>query len=188
MKKLFSILLAAALCLGLAACGPNQTVPATDEQKTAVIDAAKACIESEAFTTAVRLYEETTAETARTPKVVVALTHKYDDHEGYPVDAVFFKIEADVALTDENGEVTGFQDSVCFAVDNLTGTVYDSLTWEQWLNNTDGTITGAQDAILLCLNSPVVTQGKNTILYSEQETTIFFENADLKEINAALAG
>jgi len=189
MKKLLSVLLTAALCLGLAACGgPIDTVAATDEQKTAVIEAAKACFASEAYQTAVALYEQTTGEKAGAPEILTALTHRYDDHQGYTVDAVFFNVKTNVAITDATGEVTGFYDKVQFAVDNSTGKVYDSLTWQDWLNNTDGTISSAEDALLLCLNSPVVIEGKNTILYSEAETTTFFEKADLNEINAAVNG
>ena len=189
MKKLFSLLLAAALCLGLAACGgPIKAAPATDEQKTAVIDAAKNCLQSEAFTTAVRLYEERTGETARTPKVVTALTHYCEDWEGCTVDAVFFRIEADVAVLDESGEVFGFTDCVLFAVDSTTGKVYDSLTYQKQLNELTGSINSVEDALLFCLNTPAVSEGKNTQLWSETETTTFFEKDDLKAINAALAG
>ena len=188
-KKFLALLAAAALCLALAACGgPIKTEAATDTQKTAVTDAAKACLASEGYQTAVRLYEETTGAAACAPQLLTAIVYHCDDYEGHVVDAIFFRVKADVATTDASGEVTGFTDSILFGVDTATGTVYDSLTYEEQLNNVDGVIDSAEEAILFAMNTPAVCEGKNVQLWSDTETATFFEKADLEEINAALAG
>ena len=188
MKKFFALLAAAVLGLALTACGPIETASATDAQKAAVTDAAKACLASEAYQNAVRLYEETTGETACAPELLTAIVHHCEDYDGYTVDAIFFRVKADVAVIDASGAVIGFTDSIRFAVDTTTGTVYDSLTYEERLNNLTGAIGSVEDAILLAMNTPAVCDGKNVQLWSETETSTFFEKADLKEINTAVKG
>ena len=185
MKKLLCTLLALTLCLCLMACG--STVPvedASDADKQLVLTAAKTCLGTDAFNGYLDQYAALTGEDRAVPEIVDAVLYHCDDIEGFPVDAVFFRVSANVAWSGVNGDA--MHDTVLFAIDNTTGTVYDSITHENELVSFDGTITSAEDAILACMNSPVLFEGADDFIWGETETASRFSKSDIKELNAAL--
>jgi len=188
MKKACSILLALLLCLTLAACAAEpQKVPeadATDGEKQAVIDAAKDFFASETFANYVQLYKDTFGEDAAAPEIINALTFRCEV-EGYDLDLLLFNVKADAAV-DINGEIFG-ADMLQFAVDRTDGTVYDSLSNMEFLNSFTGNIDSYEAAVLCFLNSGVLMNNTDDYIWSEHEEGTRFTQADIDEINAAIA-
>jgi len=186
MKKTLCALLALLMCLCLAACGtdiPVENASAADKQ--AVIDAAKTCLASTAFNGYLDLYATLTGEARSVPEIADALTYHCDDFEGHTLNLIFFRVKADVACID--GATPVIYDSVLFAIDTDSGTVYDSITHQEGVNSFDGTVESIEDAIFACLCSPVVMSAEDGIIWTETETSSRFTKADLKDLNAALA-
>lgn len=186
MKKVLCLLLAAVLCFGLVACKENvKAQPASDTDKQAVISAAKQCFESEAFVTAVELYETTFGEEATAPEIINALTFKWEDFNGIAVDFILFHVKADGAFL-RDGETIVF-DSVQFAVDRTTGTVYNSMELQDKMNNPPATNETMEDAAAWAMISSTLKQNTSDWVWTEMEESTRFTKSDIKEINQALA-
>lgn len=186
MKKLLSFLLAVVMCWCLVSCGEKkvEVIDASNEQMQAVIDAAQAYFESEQFKGYVELFENTYGQDAKQPEVVVAFTFKYDDVMGQAYDLILFNIKLDAAV-DTGGEIIGY-DSVQVIIDNITGTVYDSIVYREECLEFDGNIETYEDGIFGFLNSGVLYEGSDDYLYSEMEISTRFTKDNIKQINKAL--
>ena len=179
MKRIMSFVLAIFMVLSMMACGGKvEAVDATDEQKQAVIQAAKACLNSEEFVSRVKVYENSTGETAKKPEITVAYTFQCDV-EGFNMDLILFEVKAMYLVEEENAVF----DRVQFVVDNKSGKIYDSATYQQQMNNFDGVIDSEEKAIIMLMN---INFSTNSYLWSETETSTKFTGKDLKEINAAI--
>ncbi|MBE6878271.1 MAG: hypothetical protein E7488_03780 [Ruminococcaceae bacterium] len=191
MKKFISILMAAALCLSLAACGGEPTIEktaASDSEKQAVIDASKKFFESETYTNGIALYEETFGEKPALPQFVAAYTLKCDDVEGFAVDYVLCNVKAGIAWTASNGEVMS-NDVILFIVDNKTGTVYDTISCDAQLAEFDFVLETEEDIALSFLCSGILHEGSSDgYFWGETETTTRFIASDLKEIQKTVIG
>ena len=186
MKKFVSLFMAAVLCLGLVACGDKKidTVKATDSEKQTVINAAVKFFESDVFVKGAALHEELSGEAAELPELLSAYTLKYDDVEGYNVDLVLCNVKVWVTM-EKNGEYIAF-DKVQFIVDNKTGTVYDSVNYEDAKNNFNGTISSEEDVMIMFLNHGILYEGGDGYFWCDAETSTRFKGSDLKEINKAV--
>ena len=182
MKKLFKSLLLISLCLGLVACGGDvKEKDASNEEKQAVILAAKQCLESDGFKSAVELYETTFETEACEPEIINALTFKYDDYEGMAVDFILFNIKADT-LTMKNGE--GYaHESIQFVVDRTTGTVYNSLELEEKMVSMPIPIQTTEDAAAMVMCSPTLRENTSDYIWTEMEESTRFTSKDIKDIN-----
>lgn len=179
MKRVLAMVCVAMMLLSLAACGKVKAVDASSEDKTAVIEAAKACLNSEAFVGYVNAYENGTGEKAKTPEITVAFTFQCEV-EGYDMDLILFEAKASCLIEEESV----IYDRVQFVVDNKTGKIYDSLSYREQKNNFDGVINSEETAIIMLMN---INFSTNSYIWSETEISTKFTGSDLKEINAALA-
>ena len=139
MKKIISALLALLLCLSLIACsGETPVSTATDGEKQTVIDAANKCLNSAAFNDYLDLYASLFGEERSVPEITDALVYSCADFEGLAVEAIFFRVDANVAFME--GTTCVNNDHVIFAVNTVSGAVYDSITHGANLNAFNGTI------------------------------------------------
>lgn len=188
MKKLLSVILAAALCLSFTACGGTKinAVAATDTEKQAVIDAATEFFTGEAYITASTLYEELTTEKAAKPEILAAYTVKCDDVDGFAVDLILCRTKANIAWTSFTGDGC-IHDTVLFIKDNNTGKIYDSFTHDEIIYNNLQPYETAEEAVLAFFDTPMLHDGRDdAFFWSETEQSTAFKGSDLKEIQKAV--
>lgn len=189
MKKFISLVMAATLCLSLAACGSSEPkiekTSATDSEKQIVIDAAVKFFESDTYKNGAALYEEITTEAPKGPEFVAAYTLKCDDVEGFAVDYVLCNVKADIAWESNGSTVSN--DMILFIVDNKTGKVYDTVSYDATLAEFDYVMDDEESVALCLLCSGILHEGSNEgYFWGESETSTCFKGSDLKEINNAV--
>ena len=98
MKKWLALLLAAVMCLSLAACGGKNDSKGnslTAEQQL-VADAVRTEVQSEKFAAWQTLYKETTASDPKAPEVSAVVHYMLEAFEGEKIDCYLVGITADV--------------------------------------------------------------------------------------------
>ena len=194
MKKILALLLVSIMALSLVACGGNNANAETNDNQTSqtetsnesklteqqqmVVDATNQVLASDSFKEIVSAYEEASQSEAREPKVVQAIDYQLDDFNGYKVDVMLIKLQADVMY--DNAIFEDFQ----ILVDKESGEVYDkvSLNVAEWSNSFDGTCHSEEDVkpmLLMCYSF----LEQNGQLWTESETLVELTEADLEVIN-----
>ena len=138
MKKILALLLVSIMALSLVACGGNNANAETNDNQTSqtetsnesnlteqqqmVVDATNQVLASDSFKEIVSAYEEASQSEAKEPKVVQAIDYQLDDFNGYKVDVMLIKLQADVMY--DNAIYKDFQ----ILVDKESGEVYDKVS------------------------------------------------------------
>ena len=193
MKKILALLLVSIMALSLVACGGNNANAETNDNQTSqtetsnesnlteqqqmVVDATNQVLASDSFKEIVSAYEEASQSEAKEPKVVQAIDYQLDDFNGYKVDVMLIKLQADVMY--DNAIYKDFQ----ILVDKESGEVYDkvSLNVAEWSNSFDGTCKSEEDVkpmLLMCYSF----LEQNGLLWADSETLVELTEADL-EVN-----
>lgn len=194
MKKILALLLVSIMALSLVACGGNNANAETNDNQTSqtetsnesnlteqqqmVVDATNQVLASDSFKEIVSAYEEASQSEAKEPKVVQAIDYQLDDFNGYKVDVMLIKLQADVMY--DNAICKDFQ----ILVDKESGEVYDkvSLNVAEWSNSFDGTCKSEEDVkpmLLMCYSF----LEQNGLLWTDSETLVELTEADLEVIN-----
>ena len=194
MKKILALLLVSIMALSLVACGGNNANAETNDNQTSqtetsnesnlteqqqmVVDATNQVLASDSFKEIVSAYEEASQCEAKEPKVVQAIDYQLDDFNGYKVDVMLIKLQADVMY--DNAIYKDFQ----ILVDKESGEVYDkvSLNVAEWSNSFDGTCKSEEDVkpmLLMCYSF----LEQNGLLWTDSETLVELTEADLEVIN-----
>lgn len=194
MKKILALLLVSIMALSLVACGGNNANAETNDNQTSqtetsnesnlteqqqmVVDATNQVLASDSFKEIVSAYEEASQSQAKEPKVVQAIDYQLDDFNGYKVDVMLIKLQADVMY--DNAIYKDFQ----ILVDKESGEVYDkvSLNVAEWSNSFDGTCKSEEDVkpmLLMCYSF----LEQNGLLWTDSETLVELTEADLEVIN-----
>ena len=110
MKKWIALLLAAVLCLSLAACGgknDNGAANGEDNSLTAeqqlIVDAVKIEVQSEKFTEWQTLYKNNMGSDPKAPEVSAVMHYEIEDFEGEKIDCYLIDITAGVCHVAPDG-------------------------------------------------------------------------------------
>ena len=134
MKKWIALLLAAVLCLSLAACGGNKTDGAavsegsglTAEQQL-IVDAVKTEVQSEKFAEWQTLYKNDMGSDPKAPEVSAVMHYEVEDFDGEKIDCYLIDITADVRHSAPDGN-TNTDSRYGLFVSSDGKTVIDSIT------------------------------------------------------------
>ncbi|MDD7771231.1 MAG: hypothetical protein PT958_00475 [Firmicutes bacterium] len=134
MKKWIALLLAAVLCLSLAACGGNKTDGAavsegsglTAEQQL-IVNAVKTEVQSEKFAEWQTLYKNDMGSDPKAPEVSAVMHYEVEDFDGEKIDCYLIDITADVRHSAPDGN-TNTDSRYGLFVSSDGKTVIDSIT------------------------------------------------------------
>jgi len=190
MKKLFCVLLALTLCLGLAACG--STEPADNEVDAITVDGQEvsvkdfliehlaAYLESETFLQSQQLFREMT-DSEPAPFTVTRVIEVEADEMGPAALSVhYLAVKADCQWAREDGL---FSDTLLI-VDYEDGTVYhESMVDESWMDDE----TDKDYFTYVMLNGPLCGSGyEGGAILTDAETRTELSADVIGEINSAL--
>lgn len=189
MKKILVLILVTIMALSLVACGGNNSQTETNnseaetnnepqltEQQQMVVNATNQFLGSDIYKDAVGAYEEITGEEARVPKVIHAIDYQLEDFNGYAVDVMLIRLEADVLYGDSVYEDTQL------LVDKGSGEICDRITIDEWTKAFDGSCESEEDVypMLIMCYSFLENNGQ---MWAEMETLTELTEADLEVIN-----
>lgn len=194
MKKVLAIVLVLVMVISFAACKSEpkiEDLPASEEDKQLVIDIANEFLTSEEFINYVHIYEDQIEPVSFRPEITSAYRFKCDmagvmeNQPEYFADMVLFNVKVTAAYFNEEGEWCGL-DKMQFIYDVNTGSIYDSITYSKEMNTFTGEYKDEKDIFVGFLNSGVLNQDGDSILWSETEESFRFAGENLVEINEAL--
>ena len=194
MKKWIALLLAAVLCLSLAACGgKNDTSASNDAPANIVVDGQEvsakdflieylsAYVQSDEYLARTAAFEEEFGKDAQPFAVTYAFELQLDGWGSERQPMHFFMVKANCdSFVDDT-----WRDSVTMAIDYDTGTVYDQYSVdESWLEKSE-----KEQAIYIaadggCFGSP---NYNGEPIFLDSETHIPLSDSDIAEINQALS-
>ena len=194
MKKWIALLLAAVLCLSLAACGgKNDTSVSSDAPANIVVDGQEvsakdflieylsAYIQSDEYLARTAAFEEAFVKDAQPFAVTYAFELQLDGWGSECQPMRFFMVKANCDSFVDGG---GY-DSVTMAIDYDTGTVYDQFSVdESWLEKSE-----KEQAIYIaagggCFGNP---NYNGEPIFLDSEVHIPLSDSDIAEINEALS-
>ena len=194
MKKWIALLLAAVLCLSLAACGgKNDTSVSSDAPANIVVDGKEvsakdfliehlsAYIQSEAYLARKAAFEEMFEMDAQPFAVTYAFELKMDSNGGEGQPLHFFMVKANC---DSFVDGMGY-DSVTMAIDYDTGTVYDQFSVdESWMEKSEK----EQDIYIAAAGGCFGNADYNgEPIFVDSEIHISLSDSDIAEVNQALS-
>lgn len=194
MKKILALLLAAVLCLSLAACGgKNDTSVSSDAPANIVVDGKevsakdfliehlRAYIQSEAYLARKAAFEEMFEMDAQPFAVTYAFELKMDSNGGEGQLLHFFMVKANC---DSFVDGMGY-DSVTMAIDYDTGTVYDQFSVdESWMEKSEK----EQDIYIAAAGGCFGNADYNgEPIFVDSEIHIPLSDSDIAEVNQALS-
>ena len=194
MKKILALLLAAVLCLSLAACGgENDTSVSSDAPANIVVDGKEisakdfliehlsAYIQSDEYLARTAAFEEAFGKDAQPFAVTYAFELQLDGWGSERQPMRFFMVKANCdSFVDDT-----WLDSVTMAIDYDTGTVYDQYSVdESWLEKSE-----KEQAIYIaagggCFGNP---NYNGEPIFLDSEVHIPLSDSDIAEINEALS-
>lgn len=193
MKRLIALLLAAVLCLSLAACGgKNDTSVSSDAPANIVVDGKEisakdfliehlnAYIQSDEYVARKTEFENTFGQEAQPFAVTYAFELKMDNYgnEGIPIH--FFMVKANCNYCMDGGS----GDSMIMAIDYDTGTVYDQFSVdESWMEKGN-----KEEAICVAVATGCFGSSdyNGDPIFTDSEVHIPLSDSDIAEINRAL--
>ena len=198
MKKLTALLLAAIMCLSLAACGgkkdENTGVSGESDApanivvdgkevsaKDFLIEHLSAYIQSDAYLTRKAAFEEMFAQEAQPFAVTCAFELKADDIGSEHLLLHFFMVKANC---DSFVDGMGY-DSVAMAIDYDTGMVYDQFSVdESWMERSE-----KEQAIYIAAAGGIFKSAdyNGEPIFVDSETHIPLSDSDIAEVNQALS-
>ena len=194
MKKWIAPLLAAVLCLSLAACGgKNDASASSDAPANIVVDGKEisardfliehlsAYIQSDGYLARTAEFEKTFGQEAQPFAVTYAFELKLDGWGSENQPLHFFMVKANCNYCMDSGSA----DSMIMAIDYDTGTVYDQFSVdESWMEKSE-----KEQAIYIAAEGgcfgDVNYNGEPILVNSE--THIPLSDSDIAEINQALS-
>ena len=194
MKKWIAPLLAAVLCLSLAACGgKNDASASSDAPANIVVDGKEisardfliehlsAYIQSDGYLARTAEFEKTFGQEAQPFAVTYAFELKLDGWGSENQPLHFFMVKANCDSFVDGG---GY-DSVTMAIDYNTGTVYDQFSVdESWMEKSEKEQTIYVAAAGGCFSS---SDYNGEPIFVDSETHIPLSDSDIAEINEALS-
>ena len=198
MKKLTALLLAAIMCLSLAACGgkkdentgasgdgdaPANIVVDGKEvsAKDFLIEHLSAYIQSDAYLARKAAFEENFAQKAQPFAVTYAFELKADDIGSEHLTLHFFMVKANC---DSFVDGMGY-DSLAMAIDYDTGMVYDQFSVdESWMEKSE-----KEQAIYIAAAGGIFKSAdyNGEPIFVDSETHIPLSESDIAEVNQALS-
>ena len=194
MKKWIALLLAAVLCMSLAACGgKNDTSVSSDAPANIVVDGKEisakdfliehlsAYIQSDEYLARTAEFEKTFGQEAQPFAVTYAFELKMDNYgnEGIPIH--FFMVKANCNYCMDGGS----GDSMIMAIDYDTGTVYDQFSVdESWMEKGN-----KEEAICVAVATGCFGSSdySGDPIFTDSEVHIPLSDSDIAEINQALS-
>ena len=193
MKKWIALLLAAVLCLSLAACGgKNGTSASNDAPANIVVDGKEisakdfliehlsAYIQSDEYLARTAEFEKAFGQEAQPFAVTYAFELKMDGFGSENIPLHFFMVKANCDyFADGSGG-----DTITMAIDYDTGTVYDQFSVdESWLEKSE-----KEQAIYIAAEGGCFPDNyySGEPIFSDSETHISLSDSDIAEINQAL--
>ena len=188
MKKWIALLLAAVLCLSLAACGGKEETPANIvvdgneiSAKDYLIEHLSAYIQSDDYVARKTEFENTFGQEAQPFTVTNAFELKMDNYGNEGISIHFFMVKANCNYCMDGG----IYDSMTMAIDYDTGTVYDQFgVDESWLEKSE-----KEQAIYIAAAGGcfVSSDYNGEPIFMDSETHIPLSESDISEINQALS-
>ena len=194
MKKWIALLLAAVLCMSLAACGgKNDTSVSSDAPANIVVDGKEistkdflieylsAYVQSDEYLARTAAFEEEFGKDAQPFAVTYAFELKLDGWGSENQPLHFFMVKANCDSFVDGG---GY-DSVTMAIDYDTGTVYDQFSVdESWMEKSE-----KEQAIYIAAEGGCFgdVNYNGEPIFVDSETHIPLSDSDIVEINQALS-
>lgn len=194
MKKWITLLLAAVLCLSLAACGgKNDTSVSSDAPANIVVDGKEisakdfliehlsAYIQSDEYLARTAEFKKTFGQEAQPFVVTYAFELKLDGWVSENQPLHFFMVKANCDSFVDGG----CYDSVTMAIDYDTGTVYDQFSVdESWMEKSE-----KEEAIYIAVEGGCFGDANynGEPIFVDSETHILLSDSDIAEINQALS-
>ena len=188
MKKWIALLLAAVLCLSLAACGGKEETPANIvvdgneiSAKDYLIEHLSAYIQSDDYVARKTEFENTFGQEAQPFTVTNAFELKMDNYGNEGISIHFFMVKANCNYCVDGGS----GDSMTMAIDYDTGTVYDQFSVnESWMEKGN-----KEEAICVAVATGCFGSSdyNGDPIYNDSETHIPLSDSDIAEINEALS-
>ena len=187
MKKLIALLLAAVLCLSLAACGVKNDAPTdivVDGKETSVkdflIEHLSEYIQSDAYLKREKDFEDIFRE-ARDFTVTRVIEVSADGLGANNLSVHFLAVKADC---DWAVDGNGYSD-ILLVADYNSGNVYDEFMADDSWQNDDGSM---EQQIWYMLHGPLVGSGyEGGTIITDSETHTELSASDIAEINQALS-
>ena len=193
-KKCISLLLAAVLCLSLAACGAKNDTPASNEVPANIVADGKeisardflieylsAYIQSDEYLARTAEFEKAFGQEAQPFAVTYAFELKMDHYGNEGISIHFFMVKANCNYCMDGGS----GDSMIMAIDYDTGTVYDQFSVdESWMEKGN-----KEEAICVAVATGCFGNAdyNGDPIYNDSETHIPLSDSDIAEINEALS-
>ena len=194
MKKWIALLLAAVLCMSLAACGAKNDTPASNEvpanivadgkeisAKDFLIEHLSAYIQSDEYLARTAEFEKAFGQETQPFAVTYAFELKLDGWGSENQPLHFFMVKANCDSFVDGG---GY-DSVTMAIDYDTGTVYDQFSVdESWMEKSE-----KEQAIYIAAEGGCFGDANynGEPIFVDSETHIPLSDSDIAEINQALS-
>ena len=203
MKKILALLLVTVMVLSLVACGDNtgevttntsevttnnnevetnnseaevNHEPQLTEQQQMVVNATKQFLASDSYKEVVDAYEKIMGSEATEPKVMQAIDYQLDDFNGYNVDVMLIKLQANVLFGDSSWN------EVQILVDKESGDVCDRISVDEWVKTFDGTCDSEEDVNPMLIMCYCFFENNGRV-WTEMETLMELTEADLDVIN-----
>ena len=194
MKKWIALLLAAVMCLSLAACGgKNDTSVSSDAPANIVVDGQevsakdflieylRAYIQSDEYLARTAEFEKAFGQEAQPFAVTYAFELKMDHYGNEGISIHFFMVKANCNYCMDGGS----GDSMIMAIDYDTGTVYDQFSVdESWMEKGNKEEAICVAVVTGCFGS---SDYNDDPIYNDSETHIPLSDSDIAEINEALS-
>ncbi len=185
MKKLIALLLAAVMCLSLAACGKKTSDIVVDGQETSAVDFAAECLiklrDSEDFIAREEAFEVNHGE-ASPMQVAYAIEVTQEDFgaDAATVHFLLLKLACN-GLTDDGNPYN----ELVACIDYDTAEVYTTFSFdESWINSSDT----KEVALAGALNGIFCSSDYNgEAIFTETETRVEMSKGDISAINDKIA-
>ena len=190
MKKWIALLLAAVLCLSLAACGGNKTDGAavsegsglTAEQQL-IVDAVKTEVQSEKFAEWQTLYKNDMGSDPKAPEVSAVMHYEVEDFDGEKIDCYLIDITADVRHSAPDGN-TNTDSRYGLFVSSDGKTVIDSITVDAPSFNGDTSTLEGKATYLLWIFGGMMDGTHEGNFLNDSETVTEWSADEVAIINA----
>lgn len=184
MKKMIALLLAAVVCVGLAACGGSEPT----QEQLMIADAVNEVIGSEQFAQWQELYMQFEGRNPEEPAVANVTHYHIDDFEGEEMDCYLVDIAAGVAYWyDEAAEMGTKEENVYVFIDSDTGASFDNISAETAAFEGDISTEMGRMEYMLWMYQNIRTGSSEGNYINDSETVTEMSSADLKMISSLLA-
>ena len=190
MKKWIALLLAAVLCLSLAACGGNKPDEAADgegsgltAEQQLIVDAVKTEVQSERFSEWQTLYKKDMGSDPKAPEVSAVMHYEIEDFEGEKIDCYLIDITAGVCHGAPDGNT--YTDSRYGLFVSSDGKmVIDSITVDALYFNGDTSTPEGRATYLLWIFGGMMDGTYEGSFLNDSETVIEWSADEVASLNS----